>query len=64
MVLWLRKADRKNKKDLGKVRFFYSYDLKNWEFLSDFDQVGFMNAWIWLNSLWMETQNKKWLIRC
>ena len=63
MVLWVSKADRKNKKDIGKVRFFYSNDLKNWEFLSDFDR-----HWVYecmdLVKLSVDgnSQNKKWLI--
>ena len=38
MVLWIKRGDKKNTADLGKVRFFSSDDLKNWNVLSDFDR--------------------------
>ena len=63
MVLWIKKADRKKTYDLGKVRFFCSTDLKNWEKLSDFDR-----KWVYECMDIVELavdgnlSNKKWLI--
>tara|TARA_X000000950_G_scaffold283073_2_gene383147 strand:- start:620 stop:2086 length:1467 start_codon:yes stop_codon:yes gene_type:complete len=63
LVLWIKKADRKKKNDLGKVRFFSSTNLNNWEKLSDFDR-----KWVYECMDMVELavdgdlNNKKWLI--
>ena len=63
LVLWIKRADKKNREDMGKVRFFSSIDLKNWEKLSDFNR-----RWVYecmdLVELKVDgnPQNKKWLI--
>ncbi|MGB2312994.1 MAG: GH32 C-terminal domain-containing protein [Flavobacteriaceae bacterium] len=38
LILWIKRANKKQLNDLGKVRFFGSTDLKNWKKLSDFDR--------------------------
>ena len=61
--MWIKKADRKKKNDLGKVRFFSSTNLNNWEKLSDFDR-----KWVYECMDMVELavdgdlNNKKWLI--
>ena len=63
LILWIKKADPKKTDDLGKVRFFSSRDLKNWEKISDFDR-----EWVYecmdLVELSVDDNpnNKKWLI--
>ena len=63
LILWIKRADKKDKDDLGKVRFFGSTDLKNWKKLSDFDR-----RWVYECMDLVELpvdgnpENKKWLI--
>ena len=63
LILWIKRADKKKLNDLGKVRFFSSKDLKNWEKLSDFDR-----KWVYecMDMVELEVDGdpnyKKWLI--
>ena len=63
LILWVKRAHKKNENDLGKVRFFGSTDLKNWKKLSDFDR-----KWVYecMDMVELEVDadpnNKRWLI--
>tara|TARA_B100001063_G_C16777100_1_gene566459 strand:- start:114 stop:1607 length:1494 start_codon:yes stop_codon:yes gene_type:complete len=63
LILWVKRSNKKQPNDLGKVRFFGSKDLKNWKKLSDFDR-----KWVYecmdLVELRVDgdSNNKKWLI--
>lgn len=63
LILWIKRANKKQYDDLGKVRFFGSTDLKKWEKLSDFDR-----KWVYECMDLVELRvdgnpnNKKWLI--
>ncbi len=63
LILWIKRADKNNLDDMGKVRFFSSTDLKNWKKLSDFDR-----RWVYECMDLVELpvdgdpKNKKWLI--
>ena len=63
LILWIKRSNKKQPNDLGKVRFFGSKDLKNWKKLSDFDR-----KWVYECMDLVELRvdgdpnNKKWLI--
>lgn len=63
LILWVKRAHKKKENDLGKVRFFGSTDLKNWQKLSDFDR-----KWVYecMDMVELEVDgnpnNKRWLI--
>ncbi len=63
LILWIKRAHKKKANDLGKVRFFGSTNLKNWQKLSDFDR-----KWVYECMDLVELKvdgnpnNKKWLI--
>jgi fructan beta-fructosidase len=63
LILWIKRSNKKQPNDQGKVRFFESTDLKNWKKISDFDR-----KWVYecmdLVELSVDgnPNNKKWLI--
>ena len=63
LILWIKRSNKKQPNDLGKVRFFGSKDLKNWKKISDFDR-----KWVYECMDLVELRvdgdpnNKKWLI--
>jgi fructan beta-fructosidase len=63
LILWIKRADKRQSDDLGKVRFFESKDLKNWKKTSDFDRKWVYECMDLVElSVDGDSNNKKWLI--
>lgn len=63
LILWIKRAHKKQPDDLGKVRFFESMDLKNWKKISDFDRKWVYECMDLVElSVDQDPNNKRWVI--